>query len=306
MRIVVVNGRKLQMTRLELLQILRHRFLVGFVLAVYCLVLLMQPFSGFFTLNVMTATLLFTAGAAIFALSQFGGMFLLDRLGMRVFTAPLMVFTAITTATSVVLLGDALDAGQPTTADLVVLYLFHICVFVGGELVFVTFLLNPVLAELGIATDQALQANVIAAPLPPTPAEAPVAEEDTTPQVAAPAKPEPITTPPETAGKLILLGAPIDPDALWAMQAQEHYVGIETGPGQRQLLRGRISDAETVLPKGLGLRVHRSHWVAARAIADLKQGRDQWVLTLRCGTEVPVARARRRETRAWVDQVLNP
>jgi hypothetical protein len=304
MRLVVVNGRKLQITRLELLQVLRHRYLVGFILAVYCLVLLMKPFSGFFTLTVMTATLLFSTGALVFAVSQFGGMFLIDRLGRRVFTAPLMVFTAIVTATSVVLLGDALDAGQPTTSDLIVLYLFHVCVFVGGELVFVTFLLPPVLTDLGLkpdivdqGRDPSLTTAAENAPALATPPEA-------KPQAVTPAAPVPARAP-RSAEKLILLGAPINPDDLWAMQAQEHYVGVETGPGQRQLLRGRISDAETVLPEGLGLRVHRSHWVAARAIADLKQGRDQWVLTLRCGTEVPVARARRRETRAWVDRILN-
>jgi hypothetical protein len=306
MRLVVVNGRKLQMTRHELLQVLRHRYLVGFILAVYCLVLLIQPFSGFFTLTVMTATLLFSTGALVFAFGQFGGMFLLDRLGRRIFTAPLMVFTAILTATCVVHLGDALNAGQPTTSDLIVLYLFHICVFVGGELVFVTFLLTPVLTDLGFRADQGGQARDPVIPNPAEIAQTPLTPPKPRPQTAPSAPLSTVARPLRSVETLILLGAPINPDDLWAMQAQEHYVSVETGPGQHQLLRGRISDAETVIPEGLGLRVHRSHWVASRAIADLKQGRDQWVLTLRCGTEVPVARARRRKTLAWVDRVLNP
>jgi DNA-binding LytR/AlgR family response regulator len=71
------------------------------------------------------------------------------------------------------------------------------------------------------------------------------------------------------------------------------------------LLRGRISDIEAQLAPDLGLRIHRSHWVAARAVAALHRGAS-WSVRLLDGSELPVARARREAARAWVAALGKP
>ena len=98
---------------------------------------------------------------------------------------------------------------------------------------------------------------------------------------------------------VVLLGRPFRLSELMLVSAEEHYVQIHTLQG-RHMLRGRISDIEAQLPDAWGLRVHRSHWVAARSVRALKRGRDGWTLDLTSGQSVPVARARREAVADWV------
>jgi len=82
-----------------------------------------------------------------------------------------------------------------------------------------------------------------------------------------------------------------DPEAdqiLW-MTVRDHYVDVYTDRGIETLLM-RFSDALAELEGEAGLQVHRSHWVANRAVSELKNEKGRYVLKLRNGTIVPVAR----------------
>jgi DNA-binding LytR/AlgR family response regulator len=114
----------------------------------------------------------------------------------------------------------------------------------------------------------------------------------------------PVAKNPPAENFLRLFGEKFDKAELWAIRADEHYVEIKTKAGEYRLLRGRMSEAEKALPADLGMRVHRSHWVATQALKTLEQGRDRWQLSLHCGTEVPVARGRREQTKEWASRVL--
>lgn len=103
---------------------------------------------------------------------------------------------------------------------------------------------------------------------------------------------------PEDRG-VVLLGRPFRLSDLLLVSADEHYVHIHTLKG-REMLRGRISDIEAQLPEDWGLRIHRSHWVAARSVRALHRGRDGWTLELGNGQVLPVARARREAVADWV------
>ncbi len=105
---------------------------------------------------------------------------------------------------------------------------------------------------------------------------------------------------PALPAQVVLLGKTFTLTDLRLVSAEEHYVRIQTVDG-RQLLRGRISDIEAQLPDALGLRVHRSHWVAASAVQGLNRSRDGWLLELTDGTTVPVARPRREAVRDWLE-----
>lgn len=114
--------------------------------------------------------------------------------------------------------------------------------------------------------------------------------------------PENVPTPSEEAlpKSVILLGQHHRLDDLLLISAEEHYVRILTLHGS-SLRRGRLSDIEAQLPDTLGLRVHRSHWVAASALRHLNRSREGWTLTLIDNSEIPVARARREAVKDWLE-----
>jgi len=77
---------------------------------------------------------------------------------------------------------------------------------------------------------------------------------------------------------------------LLALNADGHYVHVYTDAGADMILY-RLSDAIAELGDAQGLRVHRSWWVADRAIAPGGISLEQ--LSLVNGLEVPVSRANR-------------
>ncbi len=77
-------------------------------------------------------------------------------------------------------------------------------------------------------------------------------------------------------------------DDVLALQAEEHYVRIFTENGT-ELIHYRFGDAVEEMPSELGLRVHRSWWVAGHAVRSAKRGSRRWQLSLESGVSVPVS-----------------
>ena len=76
--------------------------------------------------------------------------------------------------------------------------------------------------------------------------------------------------------------------ALLCIKTEDHYLRVYTEAGEELILL-RFGDALTELERADGLRVHRSYWVARRALeASGRQGR-KTRLTLVNGLEVPVS-----------------
>ncbi len=73
------------------------------------------------------------------------------------------------------------------------------------------------------------------------------------------------------------------------LSARDHYVDVVTDKGSSQLLL-RLSDAIAELDGVDGLRVHRSHWVAASAVVGQERKGDKRFLVLSDGARVPVSR----------------
>ena len=74
-------------------------------------------------------------------------------------------------------------------------------------------------------------------------------------------------------------------------EANGSYCGIYTRKGQRFVVSKTLAKVSEVLPAGMFLRVHQSHLVYYGAIASISR----YELTLRDGTEIPIARARKNE-----------
>ncbi|WP_196223288.1 LytTR family DNA-binding domain-containing protein [Roseibium sp. RKSG952] len=89
-------------------------------------------------------------------------------------------------------------------------------------------------------------------------------------------------------GILTRIEPPLDGNLIRA-EAQEHYVKLVTERETRMVLY-RFSDILHELPGGLGLQVHRSHWVAFDGVTGLLRHRTSVKLEMADGEIVPVSR----------------
>lgn len=84
---------------------------------------------------------------------------------------------------------------------------------------------------------------------------------------------------------------------------EDHYLRVYTPLGDDLILL-RLKDAEAELAGLDGLRVHRSWWVARRAVAAVRRDGDRLMLDLVNGMSVPVSRANVAAVKAagWMDR----
>jgi len=92
--------------------------------------------------------------------------------------------------------------------------------------------------------------------------------------------------PPEFVSKL---PAALRRDIL-ALEAEDHYVRVHTLHGSALILM-RLADAVAVIDPRLGLRVHRSWWVAKDGVRALERTAGRAIARLVDDTEVPISRA---------------
>jgi hypothetical protein len=114
----------------------------------------------------------------------------------------------------------------------------------------------------------------------------------------APASIEPETEPapaqdrPQTAPEAPPLVARLRPEnrgALLHISVEDHYTVVTTSRGREMLLM-RFSDAIRETEPTVGLRVHRSHWVAKDFVSGLSREAGRVTLQLKDGGSIPVSR----------------
>ena len=76
-----------------------------------------------------------------------------------------------------------------------------------------------------------------------------------------------------------------------ALEAEDHYVRVHTLHGSALILM-RLADAVAVIDPRLGLRVHRSWWVAKDAVRALEKTPGRPIVRLVDDTAVPISRTR--------------
>ena len=84
---------------------------------------------------------------------------------------------------------------------------------------------------------------------------------------------------------------------LIAVQAEDHYLRVHTNAGD-ELITARFADALTELAAAPGFQTHRSWWVAASAIEDVRWLRGRGEARLNSGLTVPISRAQAAPLRA--------
>jgi hypothetical protein len=85
------------------------------------------------------------------------------------------------------------------------------------------------------------------------------------------------------------LPAKIMGGAIWAVEAEDHYLRIRTSKGSDLILM-RLADAMAELDGIEGAQVHRSWWVARAGVAEVKRDGARVTLVLQDGAEAPVSR----------------
>jgi hypothetical protein len=114
-------------------------------------------------------------------------------------------------------------------------------------------------------------------------------------------QPDPVPSAPASAPAIALASEPAQPEflrrvpaqrqgALIAIKAEDHYLKVTTLCGE-SLIHYRLTDALNELPEGCGIRIHRSHWVAADAIAQVEPAGRNLRLRLVNGVDVPVSQS---------------
>ncbi|MGH1368092.1 MAG: LytTR family DNA-binding domain-containing protein [Maritimibacter sp.] len=85
------------------------------------------------------------------------------------------------------------------------------------------------------------------------------------------------------------------------MLAENQYVRVFTEAGE-DLVRLTLSEAETLVPKGAGLRIHRSHWVATDQMDAFRFEGGNPRLTTKSGEVLPVSRGKVEDLRGALFQ----
>jgi hypothetical protein len=93
--------------------------------------------------------------------------------------------------------------------------------------------------------------------------------------------------------------------AIWLMSAADHYVEFTTALGS-YMRRMTMKSAVEKATHGEGLRVHRSHWVAYKAMLSLEKDGERFILTLRSGQRVPVSPKLAPEVQCRLDKDCPP
>lgn len=85
------------------------------------------------------------------------------------------------------------------------------------------------------------------------------------------------------------------------LEAELHYVAVVTSRG-RALILYNLRDAIDELVDRPGVQPHRSYWVSAEHVTDLKRRGRQGLLCISNGDQVPVSRRNLAAVQTWYDQ----
>jgi hypothetical protein len=106
--------------------------------------------------------------------------------------------------------------------------------------------------------------------------------------------PGPAASPPPDG---LLARARVRPDALLAIEAEDHYCRVHHRAGPSALLHYRFGDALAEAGVVEGAQVHRGAWVAADAVRGARRDGRRWMLELEDGIRVPVSASHTAEAR---------
>lgn len=259
--IIFINGQKLWITAKEIVELLFYRYMIIFYLAAILVIVAVRPhdqsapLSGsvfvllYFAIYLVSffnfAILLILAGWCARAMGR-KGVFLTVTQFLTTFLNTWLASLAISAA------GGEMISGR----ELLLQWLMNSVIFEMALTGFGLLLIPHILRDLRVAQQPAEQ-NAPGARAQPMGAVAPL-------PLHTPATP--VAQVQSSAEAWIAELSVFATDVIRA-EAQQNYVQIFT-QGQRTLVRIPFRKFTSLMPEELGLRVHRSHWIARSSIRD--------------------------------------
>lgn len=267
-RVRSVSSDDIDMTYGEMLRLVRHPIALIFLFFWICMLLLVDLRGEARNFPVLVDTLFYLACMTI------GTGFILVVIGIRLrFSSReimLVRATPMSISTSLLLTGFSeftvyLVGGPMLTrfTDLLLLFFFLLVMTEVYMAILANYVSPAILADLRRG-----------APVTP-PAVADVAQQREPPQAPAPAT------------------------AILQIQALRNQTRIISTDGE-QLVNIRFSAMVDTMPQGVGVLLHRSHWVSIPAIKGFRRDGRDIIVVLTTGAEVPVAQSRHREILPWL------
>jgi hypothetical protein len=241
MRIQFVNGSKLDLTWHEMQRMFWHPTFVALVLVLSAIIVLLRPYDYLFKLDVLQLTLFYANGVCTFMACLVTGVYVIQRLGMTVYSAAVIVLSVVIASLWGLSFGVILGADLPGLSDFALVTWFNLTFGLLGEVILVTFLLPTIVKDIKGPHPTDRFASFV---------------RDTSGSMPDHS----------TAQVLEILGQRFARDQVLHVQAEEHYVRIFLEGGQSHLIRGKMADACESLAQIDGMRIHRSHWIAAAAV----------------------------------------
>lgn len=285
MRIVYLNGIIEEHSWHEMRSLFWHRHFVAMVLVLAGIVFVLRPYDDLVRFDILRLTVFYASSVICFLVLLVGSVFLTQKAGRVVYSWMTVTFAIVGATLFGVGVSLLLGADLLSLAEFLLVTLFNLVFGFLGEVILVSFLLA------GIMRDVRGQKSVHSMPIHYE------AE-------AAPECPQLAETPPPRADPMIdLFGSDFRVREILALSAEAHYVSVLLVGNRRKLVRGKISEAVEQLPADSGFIIHRSHWVAARALAGVIQDGRNCFVELTNGNRLAVARHRVQETLNWAEKL---
>lgn len=272
----LINGETVRLHRHEVLRVMLHRYLLAIYLVIGALLVVSDPSGHTLPRPVGIRVAQYLLGEAVVILGLLLAFVAAEHASADKGRAASVPLTPLLLAAAVLGLGASewvavtmLGAQTINAKIFAVLAVFYFVVIEVAVQLVVWLLLPHILADLR-GTPIASVPNGAAAP---------------------------VSVPP--GSNLAAGGYSIAPETVLHIEAQGNYVAIFTDT-QRYEVPGPFAGVIDQMPPALGLRTHRSHWVARRAVTGFhRKGRDM-VLDLVQGRQAPVALPRQQDVTDWI------
>lgn len=273
--VVFINGQRLRLTANEIVQILYHKYTIAFYLATILVIIALRPHEQTAALH-GTAFVLLYFGIYIVSFFNFAIMLIaagwaMDRLRTPNVPVTVVQFTTTLINTFLASVAISLAGGAPISAQEMVLQWLMNSIIFEMALTGYGLLIAPRMLREMRGEDQALGDKYLAQ----------LMDQQLQPYEIAP-------DPQEEVNRWI---PELEVNATEVLRAEAHqnYVLIFTA-GQRKLVRLPFQRFVSLMPESLGIRVHRSHWIAKSEVRDFVTLDGKIFAELRSGSRVPVSK----------------
>lgn len=268
----LINGETIRLRRFEIARVLMHRYLVLAYLAIAGVLIVIDPSGQQVSTPLRLRSVVYGIGM-ISTIVGLGGICMLAEVLRGGRGRPVVVQGSVVMfATSILALGAtqvvALAVVPTHVVQVKVFLILAVFYYVLTEVLIqlaVWLLLERILDEVRARPDGSAHAEGVA----------------------------------EASAQVQAGGRVFETGSILHLEARGNYVAIHSDSGVTEV-PGPFSALLDQMPEGIGLRIHRSHWVARRAVVgQRKKGRDLLV-DLAHGGSAPVAMPRHREVLDWL------